>query len=353
MSLPNSCVLNTQPFEATRRVLACLDTKVFGPACAIEFLAVPPRIVQIAINTLGLIDSAASSTILSLVCWIPLPQSIKGTVQVWRDDAWNLLCQLIDKIARLIIATIPLAGSKILALLDNAETSNKRLSEQIDGLKATGFAHDATIARNLKVIEELRAKNATCITDCKKTIEDLSAKNTVCTATCEKLKGENAVQSHLADTLRQQLAELKESHVHEINALAAAHQQKIDEIQSAHEKEQKALQDQLKAVQDQNAALQPVVDENKSLSAYVLELTQKADVLEGEIIMLEQSKVREIETLSSEHQEQIRGLTSQITALSIKNQDQESQIQDQESTIEQLHRLRRRSPSPQRLMQNS
>ena len=114
--------LSTPCFEAARSVLTGLDTNVFSPLCRVEILAIPPRIVQIATNVLGLAGSAASGAVLSGLCLLPLPEQQKDRAVVWKQDAWTLVQQLVDKIGRLCIALIPFAGTKILDQNDSLQT---------------------------------------------------------------------------------------------------------------------------------------------------------------------------------------------------------------------------------------
>ncbi len=156
MSFPDSIPLQTQPFETTRRVLDTIDTYAFEPFCQVEVFASIPRIVQAAVNAIGLVDSAISTSVLCLAALAPLPVSLKARVIVWRNDAWNLTSQLADKIARLIIVAIPFIGSKMFAILDHALSSNVRLSGEIVSLRATGIVHDREIVSHLETIASLR-----------------------------------------------------------------------------------------------------------------------------------------------------------------------------------------------------
>ena len=155
MSFPAPVALNTQPFKATCHFLNSVDNAI-EPFCQLEVIAIGPRIVQVAINILGLVDGAVSSSVLCLVAMAPLPESLSGDVQIWKADALHFTAQLLDKIFRLIIATIPLVGARILSVLDLSLAADERHSGEIDSLRATGLALDREIKLHLEEMTRLR-----------------------------------------------------------------------------------------------------------------------------------------------------------------------------------------------------
>jgi hypothetical protein len=268
--------LRTQPFEATRTVLNVLDTIVFDPLCQIEGLATAPRIVQIAFNTLGIIDGAISSAVLCLVCCIPLPEAFSSTVRVWRDDAWTLTCQLADKIARLIIASIPLVGAKILSCLDHSLAANARLSGEIYGLRATGIVHDEEIARTLKTIEDLRHE-----------INTLSPH----VRTCEQLRRENADLTQLRDMLTQKIDALVESHTLK-EAAAEKTAGYLQNLEARFEEEKHKIVAIRQELETTREILEQTVSQCRDGKATNSSLEDKIHILLGRISDLEQENKR-------------------------------------------------------------
>lgn len=244
--MSSSVALSTQPFEATRQALNTIDLLAFEPMCKIDVLATIPRLAQTAINSIGLADGAISSLVLCLASFTPLPESIKSSVKVWRDDAWNLTCQLADKIARLIIAAIPFAGTHILSLLDHYIDSNKSISGELNGLRATGLAHDSVIARNLDTIKGLRGQ----IQELGTSLEQL-----------EQLKQKNAELQGAIEIERK-------GHAQELRT----HKQSLKQAHS----EQEQIQRQLTTAQDQLSKLHP---ENSSLKEQLQALREKVDAV--------------------------------------------------------------------------
>jgi hypothetical protein len=88
--------VSTGTFETARAALERLDRNVFDPLCRIEFLAIPPRIVQIAVNVLGLVEGAVRGAVMNAACVLPFPESFTDHAVVWRDDAWTFTQQMID-----------------------------------------------------------------------------------------------------------------------------------------------------------------------------------------------------------------------------------------------------------------
>ena len=234
--MTSSIALSTQPFEATRNVLNTIDSMAFEPMCKIDVLATIPRLAQTAINSIGLADSAISTLILCLASVSPMPEAYKSKVKVWRDDAWNLTCQLADEIARLIIAAIPFAGTHILSRLDHYTDSYKSISGELDGLRATGLAHDSVIAKNVDTIRTLRDQ-----------IRELDS----ALAKLEQLKKENA-------GLQQIIEREKASHTEEKESLILEHRARLQQAFSMQEQ----LQHELDSAQDLASKLSP---ENSSL----------------------------------------------------------------------------------------
>lgn len=150
MSSTRADAVTSLPFVAARGILNTVD-KVINPLCHIPVLATPPRIVQIAINSLGLVGVATGGAAASVIGFAPLPGAIKRRVILWKEDASKLRSELVNKIARLSIDAIPLVGPQTLKRLDAAVqlrreyadlqgkdftliSENKRLHEQNQAL---------------------------------------------------------------------------------------------------------------------------------------------------------------------------------------------------------------------------
>ena len=141
-----SLALSTPCLETARSSLVALDEKVFSPLCSVEILAIPPRIVQIATNVLGLACGAVGGAALSGLCLLPLPEAFKNRAVVWKQDAWTLVQQLADKIGRLCIALIPFAGTRFLNRMDFLQGQTTALERSVDGLRGELATEKALLA---------------------------------------------------------------------------------------------------------------------------------------------------------------------------------------------------------------
>jgi valyl-tRNA synthetase len=162
MSFPAPVALDTQPFKAISHFLDSVDTAI-EPLCQLEVIAIGPRIVQVAINVLGLVDGAVSSSVLCLAAMAPLPESLSHDVKKWKAEALHFTAHLVDKIFRLIIATIPFVGTRTLSVLDSLEKEridSQRIQEECDSIKAAKAEQDRhvqSLRKELAAMARMRA----------------------------------------------------------------------------------------------------------------------------------------------------------------------------------------------------
>ena len=147
--------LSTPIFELTRSSLNTFDDNI-EPLCKYEIFALPPRIVQVVANTLGLVAAVGSSAFLGVASALSLPQSMKNHVVVWKKDAWTLIQLLIDKLAHLVIALIPFAGTKILAEMAQVRAVNGRLEQHVVDLVVENEAVRRRSDDEQKMVQSLR-----------------------------------------------------------------------------------------------------------------------------------------------------------------------------------------------------
>lgn len=215
MSSTNTAAVTSLPFVAARGILNTVD-KVIDPLCCVPILATPPRIVQIAINTLGLVGAASGGVAASAASIIPLPGAAKRTITVWNNDAWKLSSELSGKIGRLAVDAIPFAGPRTLRRLDAAVANSARLTKEYADLRATSLTlsseKDQLILDNGRLREQNRGLTSNhaqvhVLTSARKALEQRAAERE---QELQRLVEEKKDQEKQAAMLRTQTEGLQE-----------------------------------------------------------------------------------------------------------------------------------------------
>ena len=295
--------LSTPCFDATRTVLNGLDKNVFSPLCSVEILAIPPRIVQIATNVLGLAGSAVSGVALSGLCLLPLTEAFKGRAVVWKQDAWSLTQQLVDKIGRLFIALIPFAGSKFLEQFDFLKDQRLGLIRRAEDLEAGLSRAQGSLEVERTTVKELRAQLEAALAEARQT-QVLEAKNGALEAQVHELEGSQ--QKEASDRVRAQelVAQLEAARV-EDQQRACALEERVQTLQQ----EAGHLREETKAAQGQTA----------TEHARAQELATQLDAANAEIADLQQSRAY--------LQEQVSSLSAEVNRVNADLDEMAQQLQ--------------------------
>jgi len=400
MASTNNNSITLQPFATADKVFTTIN-KAIDHLCWIPVLAIPPRIVQIALNTLGVVGGSLSSALSGLFSLAPLPASLKGKVIHVRDESWNFTCKRANNIGNQIIAAIPITGPKVLSQLSNEIDTNRHLSGEIEGLKATGRANDAEIARNLEeirqlkekikgfapaqeqaqilaaAVHELEEKNAALLSQVREALQtfdgqvqqltaklategaELSSK----TKALEQQKQILEQQNTAAEALRQEIAAaIKEKA--EIQGRLVATEQEVNRAKESHEKIVLAAQaekDDFEAkVRDQQGHIDELTQELKTHTSASEQSSQEVHRLQSLLDAAEQTltEIREelqaAQKRNDQHDEELDTARGTITGLQDTNGDLQQQILDLtadnqrlQAIIGRLHNLRS-PPSPKK-----
>lgn len=339
MPFPDTVALQTQPFETTRRVLQTIDNYAFEPLCQIEILSAIPRVVQAAINAIGLLDGVLSSAVLSAAAFAPLPESLKEKIRVWRSDAWSLTSQLADKVARLLIAAIPLIGTKILCILDHSLDTNDRLNGEIDSLRATGRVHDREIARQMETVNTLRHEIAALREAASTKIEAFVHENEALRA--EKEGCRRGFEAHIAQLLRE-AGQLIDQRKHQEESVEQAVQQ-LHTVEGLLEHEIRRSGTLRHELSDTNRSLQDTsrrLEEAKKIQAQLqerLQSSQEEELKTKRALEQAAQRLSETERAASRLEINLQGIGEDMKRLRAQNAALTAENQ-------RMHTLR--SPSP-------
>jgi predicted RNase H-like nuclease (RuvC/YqgF family) len=212
--------ITSQPFVAARGILNAVD-KAIDPLCRVEFLAIPPRIVQIAINCLGLVGTGSGAIATSVIGAAPLPRIVRGRISVWNKDAWALSSELAGRIGRLSVATIPIAGSRTLRRLDAAASTSARLTRENEQLQAAIAAQDVINAQHRETIKGLHEQLWALQSDHQQVKTLVSAREALEKHAVEQEK----TQQRLAEEKREQ-----EQQVAQLRAKTAGLQEQVEQL---------------------------------------------------------------------------------------------------------------------------
>jgi hypothetical protein len=123
---------------------ACTDTILHGfdcveraiePFCKHHITSIIPRIVQVALITLGLSVTVPILILSSVAAIVPL--CIQHQINFLRRESLYITIKLLDKLAKAIIGTIPFAGLHILSKMDEEQEKIDMLEEKIKMLEKT------------------------------------------------------------------------------------------------------------------------------------------------------------------------------------------------------------------------
>jgi DNA repair exonuclease SbcCD ATPase subunit len=282
MSSTRTDAVTSLPFVAARNILNTVD-KVINPICCVPILATPPRIVQIAINTLGLIGTTAGGVATSAISIAPLPGAIRGRVTVWKDDAWKLSSELVNKIARLSVDAVPFAGPRILNRLDAAVANAARLTREYTDLRGRGLTLASEREQLLQDNGRLREQNRALMSDHQQ-IQLLTTSR-------------KALEQHAAEREQElkRLVEEKSEHEQEASALKA----QVDELQEKLRRISKQMQSLTSQEEEQQKAVseveQEVVSSQRQLETAV-KAVESARALEEKMVALS----KQMEELASQ-----------------------------------------------------
>jgi hypothetical protein len=295
--------LSTPCFDATRTVLNGLDKNVFSPLCSVEILAIPPRIVQIATNVLGLAGSAVSGVALSGLCLLPLPEAFKGRAVEWKQDAWTLTQQLVDKIGRLFIALIPFAGTKFLEQFDFLKDQRLGLIRCAEDLEAGLRQAQGNLEVERTHVKELNAQLEAALAEARQT-RILEVEKGALNAQVHELEG--AQQKAVSD-----LASVQEV-VEQLEAARAADQQRVPTLEG----QIQSLQQEAEHLREEaNASREQTATER----ATAQELATHLDAAQAEIADLQQSR--------NHLQEQVSSLSAEVDRVNADLDEMAQQLQ--------------------------
>lgn len=299
--------LSTPCFEAARSALTALDTNVFSPLCSVEILAIPPRIVQIATNALGLVGSTVSGTALSGLCLLPLPEAFKNRAVVWKQDAWTLVQQLADKIGRLCIALIPFAGTKILGQNDSLQAQCRDLIRLADGLRADLDSKKALLAQAERNFSEEHTQVTILRFQLEKKEEELARQTSTLLDQVRSLEGrilqltEELSNAQQAAVDEQQRAARRAAELEEARGVAVGRWGALSERLESREQEVTLLQCKVDSAEEQ---IEEAREETAAEQSKNQELVARLDTANQEIADLQQSRTH--------LQEQVASLTTEL-----------------------------------------
>jgi hypothetical protein len=290
--------ITSLPFVAARGILNTVD-KVIDPLCCVEFLATPPRIVQIAINSLGLLGVGAGAVATSLIGEAPLPRGLRERVSLWNNDAWMLSSELVKKIGRLSIAAIPIAGNRTLRSLDVAVDAADRLTRENEDLRDTIIVKNEEVMHDRWMIDGLR--------------EQLQALQSGHNQVQLLIAARKALEEHSVDRERTQAKLADEKRVHEQQAVQL--KARTDE-----------LQEQLNQLSQTIFSLTSQIKEKEKTASEIDKMllsTQRHLASSSEAV----DSARSLERKISDLQEQIMKLTLQQASLESASEQTAQQIE--------------------------